>query len=111
MSDKPNKEIVDILKRLERLEKAVFATGKKSVVPIAKETEFAGPKGGVSLLISEGFFSQKKTAAEVIAELEGRGYLGYQKQVFYNVLNRLSAKKGQLTSVAESGTKVYAKRK
>jgi hypothetical protein len=111
MSDKPNKEIGDILKRLQRLEETVFSAGKKAALKKQSGNEFSGPKGGALLLISKGFFSRQKNAAQVVTELETLGYIGYQRQVVQNALNRLSANKGQLIASTEEGVRMYAKRK
>lgn len=112
MSDKSNKEIADILKRLQRLEDAVFPMKKKTVSKEdAHDGAFSGPKGGALLLLSKGFFLKQRSVAQVVTELQGMGYVGYQRQVVQNALNRLSANKGPLIASTESGVRMYAKRK
>ncbi|MCE9586223.1 hypothetical protein K8R04_02800 [Candidatus Uhrbacteria bacterium] len=111
MLDNNKKVTDDILKRIVRLERAVFLTRKTASRKIASEGEFSGPKGGVLLLISKGFFTRQRSAAQVMAELKGMGYIGYRRQVIHNALNRLSASKGPLISSIEGGVRIYAKRK
>ncbi len=105
-------EIKKLIARIEKLEAAVFvkkaASGKVSV-PAVEDT--SGPTGGIKLLIAKGFFSKQKSAAEVLSELEGMDYIGYQRQVIQNALNRFSAKKGQLIASTKAGVRMYAKRK
>lgn len=112
MSDNTKKEMADIIKRLQRIETVIFEEKKNTI--LKKKTandNFAGPKGGALLLISKGFFSTKRSAADVVKELEGLGYIGYQRQVVQNALNRLSANKGQLIASTDKGVRMYAKRK
>lgn len=111
MSDKPNKEIIDILKRLQRLEGVVFPAKKATAQKKVDNADFSGPKGGALLLTSKGFFSKQRSAAQVVTELKGMGYIGYQRQVVQNTLNRLSANKGVLIASTEGGVRMYAKRK
>ncbi|MFZ3012039.1 MAG: hypothetical protein WA060_03550 [Minisyncoccia bacterium] len=111
MSDKINKEIINILKRLDRLETFVFPKGKKKVVtPASSSINFTGTKGGVLFLVSKNYFSKKHTAREVLEELAKNDY-HYKISVVQTTLNRLSDKKGFLTALEESGQKVYVKRK
>lgn len=111
MSDNIKKDISNILKRIERLESAVFSAKKPAPRKAAEEKEFSGPKGGILLLTSKGFFSRQRSVAQVLTELEGMGYIGYQRQVIQNALNRLSASKGPLIASTEDGVRMYAKRK
>ena len=103
------KTIKNILTRLDRLEKAVFGSGKKKTAT-GKQTEFSGPKGGILLLISKGFFNKRRTASEVRNELEKNDY-DYRIQVVQTALNRLTKNKGPLTTLTVGGKKVYVKRK
>jgi len=107
-----DKIIAHIIKRLERLEKTVFSTGKKDARALAEtKKEFKGPKGGILLLLSRGYFSSRKTATEITAELKKSGY-DYRRQVVQTALNRLSKNMGPLTTgVKEGGKKAYVKRK
>lgn len=104
-----NKTTKSILTRLDRLEKAVFQSGKNKAVA-KKQGNFSGPKGGILLLISKGFLNKRKTAPEVRDELEKNNY-DYRIQVVQTALNRLTKNKGPLTTLTVSGKKVYVKRK
>jgi len=106
MNEKTTK---NILTRLDRLEKAVFGSGKRKVSAV-KQEEFSGPKGGILLLVSKGFFNKRKTAPEVKNELEKNDY-NYRIQVVQTALNRLTKNKGPLTTLSINGKKVYVKRK
>lgn len=103
--EKINKQII---KRLERLEKAVFGGGVhiKKVSP----KKYSGPKGGIQLLIDKSLFPKKLTASEAKKLLEKYDY-HYRRQVVQTALNRLSKPGGPLVSFKEGGKKVYAKRK
>jgi cell division septation protein DedD len=106
-------EIIKLTARIEKLEKAIFGS-KKSVQkkPIINEnSEASGPTGGIKVLVLGGFFSRQRSAAEVLSELEKKGYIGYQRQVIQNALNRMATKKGQLIASTNTGLRVYAKRK
>lgn len=105
-----DKTIKSVLARLDKLEKAVFGSGKKKVV-VKKQEDFSGPKGGVLFLLTKGFLNKRKTASEVHAELQKNDY-HYQLKVVRTALDRMSkGRNGLLTSLLHSGKKVYAKRK
>ena len=94
---------------MDRLEKAVFSSGKKKISTV-KQDEFSGPKGGILFLVSKGFLNKRKTAPEVKSELEKNDY-DYRIQVVQTALNRLTKNKGPLTTLSINGKKVYVKRK
>jgi hypothetical protein len=96
-----------IVKRLEKLEKAVFGNGGKA--PKA-QGNFKGIAGGIRLLQSKLFFTKKHTAVGVKTELEKHGY-NYQIAAVQTALNRASVKNGPLTAFRENGVKVYVVRK
>lgn len=99
----------EIIGRIEHLEKAVF--GKKAM-PFQKPTPtvFAGATGGVRLLLSKGFFKQKKPLAEVRVMLAKNGY-HYSAQAVQMALSRLSGRIGPLTTLKNGGHNVYVERK
>ncbi len=97
----------EILKRLEKLEKAVFEQGK---VAAKKPANFAGPSGGIKFLLTKTFFNKKQSAAAVRKELEQNGY-HYPIAAVQTALNRASVKGGRLNSLKENGLKVYVARK
>jgi hypothetical protein len=99
--------IDEVVRRLEKLEKAVFGNGVKA--PKA-EGNFKGIAGGVRLLQTKSFFTKKRTAVEVKSELEQHGY-HYQIAAVQTTLNRASVKNGPLTAFRENGVKVYVVRK
>jgi len=99
----------DLYTRLEKLESLVGA-GKRAKVKESDNKNFSGAKGGMLLLISKGFFSKKRNAPEVKAELDKLEYF-YNIQVVQTTLNRLSNKTGPLTAMTDKGKKVYVKRK
>jgi len=114
-----NMEINNLLKRLDKLEKAVF--GKPSQKNVknkslpgtaiqAPHKKYKGAKGGIIMLIEEGLFKKKRTAKEVRAALEHKEY-NYTIQVVQTALNRVSSKQGPLVAFVEGGGKVYVNRK
>lgn len=107
-----NRDIDDIYKRLDKLEKAVFGKkGENITTPSVKKKEgFVGAKGGCQLLISKNYFTKKHKASEVREQLISLNY-HYNIQVVQTTLNRLSKKSGPLLSLKESGIKHYVIRK
>jgi len=103
------KQISNILKRLDRLEEAVFHTEAKSTSNNASQ-KFTGAKGGVLFLLSNNFFSKIRPATDVKDELAQNEYY-YSIQVVQTTLNRLAKGNGPLTTMKVSGKKVYVKRK
>jgi hypothetical protein len=105
------KQIKDILTRLEKLEKKVFPVGKQiSKVNGEKSENFSGTKGGILFLLSKGYFNQRRSAPDVKAEL-GKNDYHYSIQVVQTALNRLSKGKGGLVAMKEEGKKIYVKRR
>lgn len=100
----------EIIKRLERLEKAFFSSNRRRENAIRSEDDFAGLKGGLRLLVSRGFFRTKKTLPETRQELEKHGY-HYSAPAIQTTLNRLSTRTGPLATFKEGGKKVYVRRK
>lgn len=101
--------IRDLIKRIEKLEKAVFSAKPRENTS-KRRSEFTGPKGGVLKLIAEEFFKKRKTATETKSEMETYDY-HYSIQAIQMALKRLSNKDGPLVSFVESGKKVYVERK
>lgn len=99
----------NIYARLEKVE-ALLGGEKYTKVIEGKVQNFSGAKGGALLLISKGFFSKKRNAPEIKAELDKLEYF-YNIQVVQTALNRLSGKKGPLIAMGGKGKKVYVKRK
>jgi hypothetical protein len=97
------------IKRLERLENAVFGPRKKQIED-AKERRFTGPSGGVRLLISKNFFNTKRILGDVKKALAKVDY-HYGSAQIQTAPNRLSTRKGPLASSTEGGKKSYVKRK
>ena len=105
-----DKMIKQLTSRIERLERAVFGSGKKAVKKVETAPSFRGATGGVRLLISKNFFAGKRTLAEVRDALEENGY-HYSRQAVQMALSGLSARKGPLVPLEKGGRKVYATRK
>lgn len=110
-------EIKKLLAKIENHEKRICALesnkNKNQVNKLnstKKEENYAGPKGGTTLLINEGFFKSKKTSDDVHSTLNKKGYV-YKRQVVQTTLNRLSKSKGLLVAFKEGGKKVYVERK
>ena len=101
-------DVAELLKRVVRLEDAVF--GHRQLEVNTRSKKYGGVKGGVLLLIEQGFLDEKHSAAEVSSELEGHGY-HYRRDVIQTALNRLSSVNKPLTAFVKDGKKVYAKRK
>lgn len=104
-----NKIFQALIKRLERLEKAVFAIGKKPLKNMS-EDNFSGPTGGVRFLVSENFFGKKRALSETIHALSGHGY-HYSKQAIHQALTYLSNSSGPLVKLKEKGSNFYVGRK
>ena len=104
------KAYVEIVRRIERLEKTVFADSAKPVVKKTGPSKHKGATGGIRFLIEEGFFNQKRHFGDVCNAASARGY-HYSKQAFQEALTRLSTKKKVLVALEEKGRKVYAIRR
>lgn len=105
-----DKIIKQLTSRIERLERAVFGSGKKSAEKKNAEPNFKGATGGIRMLISKKFFAGKKTLAEVRDALGKNGY-HYSAPAVQMALGRLSTRKGSLLSLEKGGRKVYVTRK
>ena len=116
MTDMDIRKILDTLenheKRIHELESKLSVGVSSSEVhsEAVKGVNYSGAKGGVLLLIKEGFLKSKKTADEVWFSLEKRGYV-YKKDVVRTALIRLSKSSGQLVKIEEGGKKLYVERK
>ncbi len=104
------KDYTEIVRRIERLEKAVFADTAKPTAKKAESNTHKGATGGIRLLIEEGFFNHKRHFGDVCSAASERGY-HYSKQAFQEALKRLSMKDRTLVALEEKGKKVYAIRK
>ncbi|KKS66430.1 MAG: hypothetical protein UV35_C0015G0016 [candidate division WWE3 bacterium GW2011_GWB1_42_6] len=104
-------ELQNIISRLEKLEKAVFAQAKDKETNLKGPLNtFNGPKGGILLLIKNSFFKMPHAALEVKEEITKSGY-HYSIQAVQTALNRLSDKQGPLNTLKDGKKKVYVKRK
>lgn len=106
---KDEKTIVDLVARVEKLERAVFADNKTKPKSTGKG-DFKGATGGLRLLMSNGFFDQKRRFGEIKKALASHDY-HYSNQAVQTPLNNLSKTGGILVGLKEGGKKVYAKRK
>jgi hypothetical protein len=112
------KEIKEIKAALLRIEQRLGATTgtkrKEGLAPSAPQSadldDFSGAIGGIRLLVSKGFFKQRRSMGEVIQALSDEGYL-YSKQAFQIAVTRLSKTGGPLTAVKQGKKKTYADRK
>ena len=106
------KILKNILSRLDKLERVVFTT--KSLKPRKNREksseDYKGATGGIRLLITEGFFDNKRLFKEVRSKLTQKGYY-YSRQAVQSGLNNLSKKNGPLVVLEEKEGKKYAKRK
>ncbi|MBI3608485.1 MAG: hypothetical protein HY207_11010 [Nitrospirae bacterium] len=107
-----DKDLREIISRLEKLEHAVFGSGRKAASMAPTDTKkYKGATGGIRLLVDEGFFDKKHSFGEICKALEGKGY-HYTKQAVQTPLNNLSSSGGGiLVALTEKGRKLYAKRK
>jgi hypothetical protein len=103
------KEIINMAKRIEKLEAAVFGLGLKRVVTL-KKNNYKGPTGGIKFLIDKGFLNNKQPLAGIRAKLSENGY-HYSIQAAQTALNRLSKLGGPIVALKEGGKKLYVKRK
>lgn len=100
----------DVIRRIERLEKVVFADRAKPDAKKVDSKKYKGATGGVRFLIEEGFFNHKRLFGEVCDAASARGY-HYSKQAIQEALTRLSTKEKILVAFEEKGKKVYAVRR
>ena len=101
-------ELDDLRTRIDKLEKAVFASNQKAIIP--KKQTYDGPKGGILFLIEKGALSSPASASHIHKLLEDNSY-HYRKQVVQTALNRLAVPRGPLTAYKKDGKKVYVIRK
>jgi hypothetical protein len=105
------KNIKQILDRLERLESAVFGNKNQRIKLLKKGARgFKGVTGGIRLLISRGFFTKKRIFKEIKEELTKNGYYS-SLQAIQTALNKLSGPKGPLVKIKERDKNYYAERK
>ena len=107
-----NTILKQIISRLEKLERTILLSRKKSPqAEGADDKKYSGATGGIRLLVGEGYFDKKRFFGEICKALESKGY-HYSKQAVQTPLNSLSStKKGPLVALREKGKKLYAKRK
>lgn len=100
------------MSRLEKLEHAVFYSGKVAATKTDKDAKkYKGATGGIRLLADEGYFDKKRTFGDICKALESKGY-HYTKQAVQTPLKYMSSSKEKLLVVlTEKGRKLYAKRK
>jgi hypothetical protein len=103
-------DLGNIVVRVKHLEDAVFGVQRAVSKKVTTPSSFTGPKGGALLLISSGFFSKKKTAAEVAEKLREQGYQ-YRTTVVQTALRRMSTVRGPLVALTEARVKCYVIRK
>ncbi len=100
----------DLIKRIETLERAVFAKNTKVLAPSLSAEDYKGPRGGISRLVDEGFFATQKSLPEVRQKLIEYEYV-YRTQSIANALDRLSRPGAPLVLLRMGGKKVYGRRK
>jgi hypothetical protein len=100
----------DLETRVAALEHAVFGSKPKRKTRAAAKETFSGATGGLRLLVSNGYFNQRRRFSEIEKELNKQGY-HYSKQAIQTPLNRMSRPSGPLVGLKEQGHKAYAKRK
>lgn len=108
--------MTDVLeRRIEQLEARVAAlegrheSGKNSQLNPAKKT-YAGPRGGVRLLINQDFFITKRRLGEVREQLVDNGY-HYARQSVHEALTALAKPNGPLVALKDGAGKAYVNRK
>lgn len=106
-----DQDIKSIIRRIEKLEKAVFGGGADAgASSFAGQEKFSGATGGIRFLASKGFFNSKRSLGEVKDSLAEKGY-HYSVQAVQIALSRLSKSGAILVTLREGGRKKYAKRK
>lgn len=106
-----NRDLKCIVRRIEKLEKAVFSGGNdfKEEQGIV-DKKFSGATGGIRFLVTKGFFNAKRSLADIKNELTEKGY-HYSLQAVQTGLSQLSKPGGPIVAFKEGGRKRYAKRK
>lgn len=98
-------------RRIRALESLLDAGQKKRILTAKKNPKiYSGPKGGVRLLINDGFFKSKHDLASVRKELANRDY-HYSRQAAHEALKSLSKIGGPLVVLKEGKKKLYVERK
>lgn len=69
--DMDEKTFKSIIARLEKLEKAVFASSTRKKPKASSSDNHQGASGGVKLLIENNYFAKKRTAVETWQSLKG----------------------------------------
>jgi len=104
-----DKTVINIISRLERVEKAVFGD-QGSRVKKPSQAHFRGATGGIRLLISKNFFDSKRALGNTRSALAQNGY-HYSRQAVDMALKGLATRKGPLTLIKEGGRNLYVNRK
>lgn len=113
-----------ILKLINQIEEATAKLKLEVGIPTRKDVkkrmikpkrgkaeDFKGITGGVRLLISRGFFKNKKrTFGEIRKDLNKNGYYS-SLQAIQTALDQLSGPKGPLVKIKERGKNYYVERK
>ena len=101
-------KIDNIIKRLEKLEKVVFANEKPK---IEAKNKYKGLSGGINFLIDSKFLNTLKSSNEIHWELRKEGHV-YRKQAVDTLLRRdFVGKKKILARDREDKVWKYVRRK
>ena len=73
LTPKNEKIIADLISRVEKLERAVFANKSVKSKPVDKQN-FQGATGGLRYLVEKGFFDRKRNFGEIKKGLADNNY-------------------------------------
>ncbi len=109
MSYKDPKKIIELEKRVLKLEKQVF--GSKSSSNKSNANKYMGLIGGLNLLIENGFFKKPKLVTEVQDELQKEGYYHSIQSTDTRLRRDMVNRKKILTRIQVDGIWQYVIRK
>jgi len=69
-----DKEIAEIKKRLDKIEKELFSKKSGTKKQTSEKNDYSGLVGGIQLLIDKKFFSKPRQLSEVTKELKTNTY-------------------------------------
>lgn len=109
MADQSSKKIKELESRISKLENVVFSKKKSSTK--TKSTQYVGLKGGIQLLMDNGFFKKPVLVTQIQDELQREGYFRPLQSTDTILRRDLVQKEKILTRIKVNGVWQYVMRK